>query len=96
MQIGSRTKGMDVEHIVGEVEDHRLREELRSCQQLLVDSELERTRHKVLNYAVETFNETIVNEKLDHFFNHLNCAAKVSPAFGFIVKNLKVGGFRYF
>ena len=58
---------MDVEHIVGVVEDHSLRYELRFCQHFLVDSELERTRHKVFNYAVETLNETIVNEKLDLF-----------------------------
>ena len=82
-----------MEHIVGDVEDHSSREELRSCQQFLVDSELERARHKVFNYAVETFNETIVNEKLDHFFNNLNCAAKVNVAFGFILKNLEDGGF---
>ena len=31
MQIGSGRKDVDVEHIVGDVEDHRLREELRSC-----------------------------------------------------------------
>ena len=30
MQIGSGTRDVDVEHIVGDVEDHRLREELRS------------------------------------------------------------------
>ena len=65
-QIGPGTRNVDVEHIVGDVEDHSLREELRSCQHFLVDSELERARPKVFNYAVETFNETIVNEKLDH------------------------------
>ena len=85
MQIGSGTKDVDVEHIVGDVDDHKLWEELRSCQYFLVDSELERARHKVFNYAVETLNETIVNEKLDHFFNNLKCAAKVNPAFGFIL-----------
>ena len=81
MQIGSRTKTVDVEHIVGDVEDHTLREELRFCQHSLVDYKLERARHKVFNYAVETLNETIVNEKLDHFFNNLNFAAKVNLAF---------------
>ena len=45
---------MDGDHIVGDVGDHSLREELRSCQPFLVDSELERARHKVFNYAVET------------------------------------------
>ena len=68
MQIGSGTRVVGVKHIVGDVEDHRLREELRSCQHFLVDSEIERERHQVFNYAVETLNETIVIEKLDHFF----------------------------
>ena len=96
MQIGSGTRDVDVEHIVGDIEDERLREELRSCQHFLVDSEIERARHKVYNYAVETLNETIVNEKLDHFFNNLKCALKVNLAFGFILKNIEDGGFRYF
>ena len=87
---------MDAEHIVGDVEGHRLREELRSCQRFLLDSELERARHKVFNYAVETLNEAVVNEKLDYFFNNLKCAAKVNLAFGFILKNIKDGGFSYF
>ena len=94
MQIG--TKNVDLEHIVGDVEDHGLREESLSCQNFLVDSELERARHKVFNYAVETLSETIVNEKLDHFFNNLICAAKVNLAFGFILKNIEDGGFTYF
>ena len=96
MQIGSETREFDAEHIVGEVEDHRLREELRSCQNFVVDSELGRARHKVFNYAVETLNETIVNEKLDHFFNNSKRVAKVNLAFGFILKNIEDGGFRYF
>ena len=96
MLIGSGTRDVDVEHIVGDVEDDILREELRSCRHFLVDSELERARHKVFNHAVETLNETIVNEKLDHFFNNLKCAAKVNLAFGFILKNIENGGFRYF
>ena len=79
-QIGSGTKDVDLEHIVGEVEDHSLREELGSCQHFLVDSELERARHKVFNYAVESLNETIVNEKLDQFFNNLKSAANVNLA----------------
>ena len=76
MQIGSRTKNVDVEHIVGDVEDQSLREELRSCQHFLVDSEFERARHKVFNYAVETLNETIVKEKLDHFLTIQNVQQK--------------------
>ena len=96
MQVGSGTRDVDVEHIVGDVEDHRLREELRSCQHFLVDSELGRARQNVFNYSVETLNETIVNEKLAVFFNILKCAAKVNLAFGFILKNIEDGGFSYF
>ena len=96
MQIGSGTRDVDVKHIVEDVDDHSLREELRSCQHFLVDSELERTRHKVFIYAVEALNETVVNEKLDHFFNNLKCAAKVNLPFGFTLKNIEDGGFRYF
>ena len=96
IQIGSGARDVNLEHIVGDVEDQSLREELRSCQHFLVDSELERARHKVFNYAVETLNETIVNEKLDHFFNNLKCAAKVTVAFGFILKTIEDRGFRYF
>ena len=87
---------MDVQHIVEDFEDFRLREELRSYQHFLARSKLERESHKVFNYSVETLNETIVNKKLAHFFNKLKCAAKVNLAFGFILKNIEDGGFRYF
>ena len=96
MQIGPRTRDVNLEHRVGDVEDHRLRQKLRSCQHFLVYSELERARHKVFNYAVETLNETIVNEKLDHFFIDLKCAAKANLAFGSNLRNIEDGGFRYF
>ena len=96
MQVGSGTKDVDLEHIVGVIEDRILREQLRSCRHFLVDSELERARYQVFNYAVETLNETTVNEKLDHFFQKIESAAKVNLAFGFILKNKEDGGFRYF
>ena len=44
---------------------------------------------------METLNETIVSEKLDHFFNTLKCAAKVEMALGFILKKIEDGGFRF-
>ena len=73
MQIGSRTRNVDVdvEHILGDVEDHRLREELRSCQHFLVDSERERGRHKLFNYAIENLKAKTVDEKVDHFYINL-------------------------
>ena len=96
MQIGSGTKDVNVEQIGWDIEDRNLREELRSCQHFLAVSELERARQKVFSYAVETGNETIVNEKLDHFFNNMKCAAIFNLAVGFILADIEVGEFRYF
>ena len=96
MQIGSGTRDVVAEHILGDVADHSLREELRACKHFYVDSELERLGHKVFNFAMETLNETIVNEKLDRLFNKLKCAAKVNLTFGSIMKNIEDGGFSYF
>ena len=76
MQIGSRTRNVDGDNIVGDVEGHSLRVELRFCQHSLVDSELESSRHKVFNYAVESINETIVNGKLDQLFQQFEMCSK--------------------
>ena len=94
MQIGSGTRNVDVELIVGDVEDPRLREGLRSCQHFSLDSELERARHKVFIYAIENLNAEFVDEERDPFFINLKCAAKVNLAFGFILRNVEDGGFR--
>ena len=92
-QMGSGTRDVDVEHIVGDVENHSLREKLRSCRHFLVDSELESSRHKVFNYAVETLNETIVNEKLDHFFKQFEMCSK--SEYGFWLHFEKYRGRRF-
>ena len=83
MQIGSRTKYVEVELIVGVAGDHMLRKELGSPQQFLMDSELERARLQVFKYAVETLNKTIVNEKLDHFFLQFEMCSKSESDFWF-------------
>ena len=50
----------------------------------------------MFNYAVETLNTEIVNDKLDNFFYNLKCAANINLAFGFILKNVEDGRYRYF
>ena len=82
--------------LVDDIDDDSLKEELRACEHFLVDSDFERRRHKMFNYAVETLNTEIVNDNLDNFFNNLKCAAKVNFAFGFILKNIEDGRYRYF
>ena len=95
-QIVFGASNIDVEDILGDLEDHRLREEMEFCKHFLVNSEIENARHKVFNYALENLNAEIIDEKLDHFFNDLKCAAKVNVAFGFNLKNLEDAGFRLF
>ena len=59
---------VDPDKIINEVDDVNIEEELRSCQHLLVDSELERALHKVFNYARENPMRTC-DRKFDQFFN---------------------------
>ena len=46
-----------------------------------VDFELERARHKFFNYAADNFSETVVNEKLDNFFQQYKMCSKSEPDF---------------
>ena len=47
MKIASGTRDVDVEHLVGDVENHKLREEYRACQYFLVDSQPERATQSI-------------------------------------------------
>ena len=73
-----------------------LKEELQACQHFLVDSELEKGRHRVFNLAMSTFDNSLINKKLDLVFSGLKCAAKVNLACGFLLKNVEDGSCRYF
>ena len=53
-----------------------LKKELRSCQHFVRDFDFERVKHNVFNCAVENVNESLVNEKLDHFFFNSKDAAE--------------------
>ena len=70
--------------------------ELNFYNHFLVDSELEKGRHCALNFANSSFNNSFLNEELDHVFNQLESTAKVNLAFGFVVKNIENGTCRYF
>ena len=60
--------------------DARFKVEMRSRQHFLVDTELERVRRKVFNYALMNLNAKIVDQNVDHFFNNLKCVAKESES----------------
>ena len=87
---------VDLDDIINKIDDANRKAELRSCQNFLVNSERERVRHKIFNYAIENIRAKIVDEKLDHFFNNLQYTAKVNIVFGLILKTIEIGGFRYF
>ena len=87
--MGFGANNIDVEDIVGDVDDQSLREELEFCKHFLTDTELENGRHRVFNFAM-------LNQKLDYVFKELICNAKVNLAFGFVLKIFGDGMCRYF
>ena len=95
-QIGFRASNIDVEDIVGDVDDQSLREELQSCRHFLVASEIQKGRQSVFNFVVNNFTAQVVEEKLDRVLDKLKCVAKLNLALGFFLKNIEDGKFRYF
>ena len=94
-QIGVGANNIDVEDIVGDVDDQSLREELESGKHFLTDTEMEIGRHRVFNFAMSSFEISLLNDKLDYVFKELKSAAKVNIAFGFIPKILEDAMCRY-
>ena len=81
---------------MGDVGDQSLREELESCKHYLTVTEKENGRHKLFNFAKPSFDNTLLNDRLDPVFKELNCAAKVNLAFGLVPKDIEDGMYRYF
>ena len=63
-QIGFGASNIDVEDIMGDVDDQSLREELQSCRYFLVDSEIQKGRHSVFIFAVNNLTAQVIEEKL--------------------------------
>ena len=87
---------IDVEDIVGDVDDQSLREELESCKHFLTDTQKENGRYRVFNFAMSSFHMSLLNDKLDYVLKKLKCAAKVNLALGFVLKIVEDGSCRYF
>ena len=94
-QIGFGASNIDVEDIVGDVDDQSLREELQSCRHFLVDSEIQKGRHSVFNFAVNNLTAQVIEEKLDRVLDKLKSVAKLNLALSFILKNIEDRNFRY-
>ena len=95
-QVGFGASSIDVEDIVGGVDDQSLREELQSCGHFLVDSEIQKGRLSVFNFAVNNLTAQVIGEKLDRVLDKLKCVAKLNLALVFILKDIEDRKFRYF
>ena len=95
-QIGFGANNIDVEDIVGDVDDQSLREQLQSCRHFPVDSETQKGRHSVFNFVVNKLTAQVVEEKSDRVLDKLKCVVKLNLALGFILKNIEDRNFRYF
>ena len=93
-QFGFGASKIDVEDLVGDVDDQILREELQSWVHFLVDSEIQKGRHSAFNFVVNNLTAQVIGEKLDRVLDKLKCVAKLNLAFGFILKNIGDGKFR--
>ena len=76
--MGFGASNIDVEDIVGDVDDQSLREEMESCKHFLTLTGMENRRHRVIIFAMLSFNMSLLNDKLDYVFKELKCAAKVN------------------
>ena len=95
-QNGFGASKIDVEDIVGDDDNQSLREELQSCRHFLVDSEIQKRRHTLFNFAVNNLTTQVIEEKLDRVLDEIKCVAKLNLALGFILKNIEDRKFRYF
>ena len=76
--------------------DKSLEKELQSCEHFLVEDEIRRGRHSVVNFVANSFRAQVIEEKLDRVLDKLKCAGKLNLALGFILKNIEDGKIRYF
>ena len=48
---------------------------------------MENGRYKVFNFQLSKPESNLINEKLDHVFEKLDCAAKLNMALGVVLRN---------
>ena len=93
--MGFGASNIDVEDIVGDVDDQSLRR-IGILQTLFDRYWMENGRHRVFNFVMSSLDIPLLNDKLDYVFKELKCAAKANLAFGFVLRNSEDGMCRYF
>ena len=85
----SGAQNVDVAHVMEDVFDYHLKEEMETCKHFSVDSDMENGRHRVYNFAMDTLDPKQLLEKLHVFFDSLKCQATFNVALGFVPKNVE-------
>ena len=93
---GSGPQNDDFAHVMGDVGENSLKEELEAFKHFLVDSEMKNGRHRVYDFAMDTLDAKHLLETLNVVFDSLKCAAKLNVVFGFVLKNVADKGCRYY
>ena len=86
----------DMQSLADAGDDKNLEEVLQSWRHFLVDSEIQKGRHSVFNFAVNNHTAQVIEENLDRVLDNQKCAAKPNSALGLILKSIEDGKFRYF
>ena len=68
-QIRTRTFNLSKNTLLENITDVEIKEELNSCKLFFVDCVLEKARHFVFDFAMSSFNNSFLNEELDHMYN---------------------------
>ena len=87
----SGTKQVDAAHLVGQIDDESLKEELETCKHFFVECEMENGQHRVFISAMEILDAYILSQKLDKVFEKLKCVAKLNAVFEFELNMQKMG-----
>ena len=85
-----------MEDVVEDVDDRSLREELESCKLFLTDTEMGNGRYTVFNFAMSSFDISLLNDKMDLYSKNSIVRQKVNLSIGFVLKNIEDGMCRYF
>ena len=90
------TKTKDVTQLMGAIDDESLREELETCKQFPVASEIENGRPRIFNFAIGIMDAQTLSQEVDTMFEKLKCAANWNVAFDFVLKNVEDGTCHYY
>ena len=94
----TKDSAADLKKILENEEDSdQLRDELMACHTFLTDTEMENgRRHKAFIFQFLKLDSNLVDENLDHVFEKLDCAAKITIALGFVLPSIEIGDYRFF